>query len=154
MKVTRDMVDQDLRGAYAVAFILNMAITQGWRSISETLRADYRGGGQFSAYQAMGVLAIVFSVGLNYLADSELGTKPDLGAGVPGVSRQAHRHLQPQHVLAAAARVALDALVTVLADEVRLDLFNRLARQGIAEVGYYFHRYEQGNDWHLRITDG
>jgi hypothetical protein len=30
-----------LEGSFGVAFILTIAVTQGWRSLSETLRADY-----------------------------------------------------------------------------------------------------------------
>ena len=32
-----------LKGSFGVAFIVTIAVTQGWRSLSETLRADYRG---------------------------------------------------------------------------------------------------------------
>ena len=42
-----------------------------------------------------------------------------------------------------------DALRAMLADEVRLDLFNRATRRGRAEVGEYFHRYDQADDWRL-----
>ena len=53
-----------LKGSFGVAFILTIAVTQGWRSLSETLRADYRGGGRISAYQIMGVLAIFLALAL------------------------------------------------------------------------------------------
>jgi RNA polymerase sigma-70 factor (ECF subfamily) len=44
-----------------------------------------------------------------------------------------------------------DAVRAMLADEVRLDLVNRTARRGLAEVGEYFHRYDQLGDWHLAL---
>jgi RNA polymerase sigma-70 factor, ECF subfamily len=44
-----------------------------------------------------------------------------------------------------------DALRTMLADDVRLDLINRTTRRGRAAVGEYFHRYEQVDDWHLAV---
>src|SRR5262249_39075069 len=56
-----------LKGSFGVAFMLTIAVTQGWRLLSETLRADYRGGGRISAYQIMGVLAILLAFALLYL---------------------------------------------------------------------------------------
>jgi hypothetical protein len=50
------------RTCYAAAYILSLAVTQGWRVFSETLRADYRGAGNFSAYQAMGLISIVYGI--------------------------------------------------------------------------------------------
>jgi RNA polymerase sigma-70 factor, ECF subfamily len=44
-----------------------------------------------------------------------------------------------------------DAVRAMLADEVRLDLVNRTTRQGRADVGEYFHRYDQVDDWHLAL---
>jgi RNA polymerase sigma-70 factor (ECF subfamily) len=49
-----------------------------------------------------------------------------------------------------------DALRNMLADEVRLELVNRLRLAGRAEVGNYFHRYGEATDWHLvpGLVDG
>jgi RNA polymerase sigma-70 factor (ECF subfamily) len=44
-----------------------------------------------------------------------------------------------------------DALRAMLADDVRLDLINRSARRGRVEVGEYFHRYDQVDDWRLAL---
>jgi RNA polymerase sigma-70 factor (ECF subfamily) len=44
-----------------------------------------------------------------------------------------------------------DAVRAMLADEVRLDLINRTKRRGVAEVGEYFHRYAQVDDWRLAL---
>ena len=71
-----------LEGNYSLAFVSTMVVTQGWRSISETLRADYRGDRKISAYQIMGIIAIAFSGALSYLASSERVAAPDLLAGI------------------------------------------------------------------------
>jgi RNA polymerase sigma-70 factor, ECF subfamily len=42
-----------------------------------------------------------------------------------------------------------DALRTMLADEVRLELVNKLRLSGRGEVGNYFHNYDRVSDWHL-----
>ncbi len=47
-----------LYGAYRWAFFLCLLITQGWRFLSEFLRADYRGDRKISAYQIMSLLTI------------------------------------------------------------------------------------------------
>ena len=71
-----------LKGSFGVAFILTIAVTQGWRSLSETLRADYRGGGRISAYQTMGVLAIFLALALFSFLPAEGAITPDLPAGI------------------------------------------------------------------------
>ena len=45
-----------------------------------------------------------------------------------------------------------DAILTMLAADVRLDLVNRLQAYGRTKVGEYFHRYALGND--LRFVPG
>jgi len=62
-----------------------MIITQGWRSISELLRADCRGQGKVSAYQAMSLLAIGCSAALAYFAPVSAPLVPNLAAGIEGV---------------------------------------------------------------------
>jgi RNA polymerase sigma-70 factor (ECF subfamily) len=44
-----------------------------------------------------------------------------------------------------------DAVRALLADEVRLDVISRATYRGTAEVGQYFHRYEQTDDWRLAL---
>lgn len=57
-----------LRGHYRVALGLAILVTQGWRLVSETLRADYRGGGRVSAYQVMALAGIAYvAVGIPFL---------------------------------------------------------------------------------------
>jgi RNA polymerase sigma-70 factor, ECF subfamily len=42
-----------------------------------------------------------------------------------------------------------DALRKMLADEVRLELVNKLRLNGRSEVSNYFHNYDRSSDWHL-----
>jgi RNA polymerase sigma-70 factor, ECF subfamily len=42
-----------------------------------------------------------------------------------------------------------DAIRDTLADEVRLELVNRIRRSGRTEVANYFHNYSKARDWHL-----
>lgn len=51
-----------LHGFYPWSFLLCLVVTQGWRILSEFLRADYRGNGRISAYQIMGLAAIPYGV--------------------------------------------------------------------------------------------
>ena len=42
------------------ALCLSLMMTQAWRSVSECLRADYRGSGKTSAYQVMAIAGFVY----------------------------------------------------------------------------------------------
>lgn len=54
-----------LKSHFAAALLLTMAVTQSWRFVSETLRADERGKAQvISAYQVMAVLMVVYAVAI------------------------------------------------------------------------------------------
>jgi len=71
-----------LSSHHAGAFLLATITTQGWRSFSETLRADYRGDGKISAYQIMGVIGVVYAIAVSlYLAQPPSG-QPDLSVGL------------------------------------------------------------------------
>jgi hypothetical protein len=74
-----------LRGEYTVSFVFAIAVTQGWRFISEALRADERGGGKLSSYQVMTIIALLFSLALGYLFSADRTVPPDLGAGLDSV---------------------------------------------------------------------
>jgi hypothetical protein len=78
-----------LKSNFAVAFIVTISLTQGWRTISETLRADYRGGGRLSVYQIMSILAICLVLALICLLPAEHAITPDLPAGREAVWRPA-----------------------------------------------------------------
>jgi hypothetical protein len=71
-----------LRGKFVWTFILAIAVTQGWRILSEALRADERGGGKISAYQAMTTAAMFSALCLGYAFAAELRVTPDLRAGL------------------------------------------------------------------------
>ena len=51
-------------GSYGLSFFLTISITQLWRFFSETFRADYRGGGNLSAYQWMALLAVPYALAI------------------------------------------------------------------------------------------
>ncbi len=54
-----------LKSHFAAAMLLTMALTQSWRFVSETLRADERGKAQvISAYQVMAVLMVIYAVAI------------------------------------------------------------------------------------------
>ena len=68
-----------LHGRFATAFVLAVVVAQGWRLLSETLRADYRGGGTISAYQWMAGAAMVYALAVQ-------GAAPAFAsAGAPAV---------------------------------------------------------------------
>lgn len=70
-----------LRGQESPAFVITIAITQLWRLYSETLRADYRGGGSVSVYQWMAVAGVVYAALAGYLLPVAAHPRPDLLAG-------------------------------------------------------------------------
>lgn len=53
-----------LNNAYSSALLLTLVVTQLWRALSETWRADYRGAGKISAYQVFAVLSVIYGAGL------------------------------------------------------------------------------------------
>jgi hypothetical protein len=71
-----------LRGRESIAFVITIAVTQMWRLYSEALRADYRGGGQVSAYQWMAVAGVVYAALAGWLLPAVAHPRPDLFAGV------------------------------------------------------------------------
>jgi hypothetical protein len=70
-----------LTGNFRVAAIVPVVVTWGWRAVSETLRADYRGASHISAYQVMAVIAATYLSLILLLLPSE-GPLPDLVAGL------------------------------------------------------------------------
>jgi prolipoprotein diacylglyceryltransferase len=72
-----------LRGYTIAALILSIAVSQLWRIVSETMRADFRGFAKISAYQKMGGLAVLYMlliVGLN--PTTHQLTVPEIGLGL------------------------------------------------------------------------
>ena len=62
-----------LHGQYLGALFLALGVTQIWRVLSETLRADWRGTGHFSAYQWMSLISLpyVFSITVLFNSDEQ-----------------------------------------------------------------------------------
>ena len=72
-----------LQGYFRAAFLAALVVTQLWRFISEFFRADYRGNGNISAYQIMGLAAVVYSlVATALLFPRPQPLVPDLAAGL------------------------------------------------------------------------
>lgn len=67
------------------AFLLATITTQGWRSLSETLRADYRGEGNVSAYQIMGIIGVVYAIAAVFFFAHEPVVQPDLLHGLKSI---------------------------------------------------------------------
>jgi RNA polymerase sigma-70 factor (ECF subfamily) len=79
----------------------------------------------------------------------ELAKSVEVEAPAPLLEEQ-ERELLARYVDRFNAR-DFDAVRAMLADEVRLDLVNRTKRRGVAEVGEYFHRYAEVDDWRLAL---
>jgi hypothetical protein len=71
-----------LRNQYAAAVAVSMVLTQTWRALSETLRADYRGEGKFSAYQVMALVAGACTLGFLAIFPAEPVPDASLAAGI------------------------------------------------------------------------
>lgn len=70
-----------LNGRYAWAFFLCLLVTQGWRFLSEFLRADFRGDRRISVYQIMSLSTIPYALMLLILFPSS-GAVADIRAGL------------------------------------------------------------------------
>ena len=70
-----------LEGKYAPAYFLCLLVTQGWRFLSEFLRADFRGDRRISVYQIMSLMTVPYALLILFLFPSS-GTGADIGAGL------------------------------------------------------------------------
>ena len=61
-----------LHNLFSWAVLLPILVTQGWRILSETLRADFRGFTKISAYQKMGFIAILYMAAITGILPSML----------------------------------------------------------------------------------
>jgi prolipoprotein diacylglyceryltransferase len=66
-----------LSGRFTLSFLVAMGITQVWRTLSEFVRADYRGGNKISAYQVMGLLSVLYGAATALLLGGETQLHPD-----------------------------------------------------------------------------
>ncbi|ABL00290.1 prolipoprotein diacylglyceryl transferase family protein [Pelobacter propionicus] len=71
-----------LAGHFRASFLTAILTTQLWRSLSENLRADYRGEGSLSAYQIMGMLASVYALVTALIMGDDGGALPHLLRGL------------------------------------------------------------------------
>jgi prolipoprotein diacylglyceryltransferase len=71
-----------LWGCFSLSFAVSVIVTQGWRCLSELLRADNRGSGNISAYQVMGVIAILYSLTLLAMLSPYSAAPPRLDLGL------------------------------------------------------------------------
>lgn len=65
-----------------LALVLSIWVTQGWRFLSEFLRADFRGESKISAYQIMALVAIAYIMVLVRIIPSESDITVDLAGGI------------------------------------------------------------------------
>jgi hypothetical protein len=70
-----------LAGHFRAAAIVPAVATWGWRAISETLRADFRGSSRISAYQVMALIAVSYLAWALCLVPTE-GPLPNLTWGL------------------------------------------------------------------------
>jgi prolipoprotein diacylglyceryltransferase len=79
-----------LRSHFTAALLVSIGISQLWRILSETLRADFRGLSRISAYQKMGGLAVMYILVITLLFRAPHLGDPHIGDGLrqlwhPGV---------------------------------------------------------------------
>lgn len=71
-----------LEGLYNWSVLLAVVATQSWRVASEFLRSDHRGGGRFTAYQAMSLFSILGTGMILNLAPAVAAVVPNLATGM------------------------------------------------------------------------
>ena len=73
-----------LNGLFTPALIFTIALTQLWRILSETMRADFRGFGNISVYQKMGMISVLYMLGAIYFIHAAPYSNPEIldGLGV------------------------------------------------------------------------
>ncbi len=71
-----------LIGLFTAALIFTIALTQLWRILSETLRADFRGFGHISAYQKMGMMSVIYILGVTYFIHAAPYSDPEIFDGI------------------------------------------------------------------------
>ena len=81
-----------LQGHYSLALTLSIGISQIWRILSETLRADFRGFSTISAYQKMAGLSVLYVMGI-------IAFFPDPQIALPGIGQGLALLWQPGIIL-------------------------------------------------------
>jgi prolipoprotein diacylglyceryltransferase len=71
-----------LIGLFTPALLFTIALTQLWRILSETMRADFRGFGNISAYQKMGIMSVLYMLGVIYFVNGAPYSDPEILDGI------------------------------------------------------------------------
>jgi hypothetical protein len=71
-----------LIGWFTPALVFTIVLTQLWRILSETLRADFRGFGNISAYQKMGMMSVLYILGVIYFVHAAPYADPEILDGI------------------------------------------------------------------------
>lgn len=71
-----------LMGRFAAGLVVSLLITQVWRAVSETWRADDRGQGSISTYQVLSIVAIAYLTAVMILVQAASLADPDLYVGL------------------------------------------------------------------------
>ena len=71
-----------LIGMFTAALIFTIALTQLWRILSETLRADFRGFGNISMYQKMGMMSVLYILGVVFFVHAAPYANPEIIDGI------------------------------------------------------------------------
>lgn len=71
-----------LEGLYGWSLIFGVCCTQGWRFISEILRADFRGRSRLSAYRIMSLLLVSYPFFIIALFPADAHLLPDIVQGL------------------------------------------------------------------------
>ncbi|MGB5232943.1 MAG: prolipoprotein diacylglyceryl transferase family protein [Desulfoprunum sp.] len=71
-----------LRSHFTAALVVSIGVSQLWRILSETLRADFRGFSRISAYQKMGGLAVAYVLVITLLFRAPPLGDPNIGHGL------------------------------------------------------------------------
>jgi hypothetical protein len=74
-----------LHSHFRTAFLLCIVLSQLWRAYSETLRADYRGGGRISAYQVMALLSVGIAIAACCLLPEDAPARPNVRLGLMAI---------------------------------------------------------------------
>lgn len=71
-----------LQTYFTSALLLTISLTQIWRVISETMRADFRGFSTISAYQKMGLMAVLYVFVVALILPVSNTIHPEIIAGI------------------------------------------------------------------------
>ena len=71
-----------LIGLFTPTLIFTIALTQLWRILSETMRADFRGFSNISAYQKMGIMSVLYILGVIFFLHAAPYANPEILDGI------------------------------------------------------------------------